>query len=78
MARLVGAPATLVAPVVHGAGLALRDAMVKPLVGYASRLRIPLIFNRVVDEPQFVALQQYDVRFVQGPLFTAHYHDRAV
>ncbi len=23
-------------------------------------------------------LQQYDVRFVQGPLFTAHYHDRAV
>ncbi|MEZ0602727.1 diguanylate phosphodiesterase [Paraburkholderia sp. IW21] len=60
------------------AAVALRDAMVKPLVAYASRLRIPLIFNRVVDEPQFVALQQYDVRFVQGPLFTAHYHDRAV
>ena len=60
------------------AAVALRDAMVKPLVGYANRLRIPLIFNRVVDEPQFVALQQYDVRFVQGPLFTAHYHDRAV
>ncbi|MGF6900874.1 EAL domain-containing protein (putative c-di-GMP-specific phosphodiesterase class I) [Paraburkholderia sp. GAS348] len=59
------------------AAIALRDAMVKPLVGYASRLRIPLIFNRVVDEPQFLALQQYDVRFVQGPLFTAHYHDRA-
>jgi EAL domain-containing protein (putative c-di-GMP-specific phosphodiesterase class I) len=55
----------------------LRDAMVKPLVGYASRLRIPLIFNRVIDEPQFDALQQYDVRFVQGPLFNAHYHDRA-
>ncbi|WP_345814216.1 diguanylate phosphodiesterase [Paraburkholderia sp. PREW-6R] len=56
---------------------ALRDAMVKPLVGYASRLRTPLIFNRVMDEPQFVALQQYDVRFVQGPLFNAYYHDRA-
>ncbi|WGS50529.1 EAL domain-containing protein [Paraburkholderia sp. D15] len=60
------------------AGIALRDATVKPLVGYASRLRIPLIFNRVMDEAQFVALQQYDVRFVQGPLFNAHYHDRAV
>jgi EAL domain-containing protein (putative c-di-GMP-specific phosphodiesterase class I) len=60
------------------AATALRDAMVKPLVGYASRLRIPLIFNRVMDEPQFDALQQYDVRFVQGPLFNAHYHDRAV
>jgi EAL domain-containing protein (putative c-di-GMP-specific phosphodiesterase class I) len=59
------------------AAVALRDATVKPLVGYASRLRIPLIFNRVMDETQFVALQQYDVRFVQGPLFTAHYHDRA-
>nr|WKF58442.1 hypothetical protein HUO10_002941 [Paraburkholderia busanensis] len=60
------------------AGIALRDATVKPLVGYANRLRIPLIFNRVMDEAQFVALQQYDVRFVQGPLFNAHYHDRAV
>jgi EAL domain-containing protein (putative c-di-GMP-specific phosphodiesterase class I) len=60
------------------AATALRDATVKPLVGYANRLRIPLIFNRVMDEPQFVALQQYDVRFVQGPLFNAHYHDRAV
>jgi EAL domain-containing protein (putative c-di-GMP-specific phosphodiesterase class I) len=59
------------------AAVALRDATVKPLVGYAGRLRIPLIFNRVMDEAQFVALQQYDVRFVQGPLFTAHYHDRA-
>jgi EAL domain-containing protein (putative c-di-GMP-specific phosphodiesterase class I) len=55
----------------------LRDATVKPLVGYAGRLRIPLIFNRVMDEAQFEALQQYDVRFVQGPLFNAHYHDRA-
>ncbi|HEX7937174.1 MAG TPA: diguanylate phosphodiesterase [Paraburkholderia sp.] len=59
------------------ATVALRDATVKPLVGYASRLRIPLIFNRVMDEPQFEALQQYDVRFVQGPLFNAYYHDRA-
>ncbi|MBN3804421.1 EAL domain-containing protein [Paraburkholderia sp. Ac-20336] len=59
------------------AGVALRDATVKPLVGYANRLHVPLIFNRVVDEAQFVALQQYDVRFVQGPLFNAHYHDRA-
>ncbi|EEA01953.1 putative diguanylate phosphodiesterase [Burkholderia sp. H160] len=59
------------------AAVALRDATVKPLVGYASRLRVPLIFNRVMDEAQFLALQQYDVRFVQGPLFTAHYHDRA-
>jgi EAL domain-containing protein (putative c-di-GMP-specific phosphodiesterase class I) len=58
------------------AGAALRDSMVKPLVGYASRLRIPLIFNRVSDDAQFDALQQYDVRFVQGPLFAAH--DRAV
>lgn len=59
------------------AAVALRDATVKPLVGYAGRLRIPLIFNRVMDEAQFEALQQYDVRFVQGPLFNAHYHDRA-
>jgi EAL domain-containing protein (putative c-di-GMP-specific phosphodiesterase class I) len=51
------------------AGAALRDAMVKPLVGYANRLRIPLIFNRVTTEAQFDLLQQYDVRFVQGPLF---------
>jgi EAL domain-containing protein (putative c-di-GMP-specific phosphodiesterase class I) len=60
------------------AGLALRDAMVKPLVGYANRLRIPLIFNRVASETQFDLLQQYDVRFVQGPLFAAHSHDGAV
>jgi len=59
------------------AAIALRDATVKPLVGYANRLHVPLIFNRIVDEAQFVALQQYDVRFVQGPLFNAHYHDRA-
>ncbi|WP_233847469.1 EAL domain-containing protein [Paraburkholderia sp. HD33-4] len=59
------------------ASVALRDATVKPLVGYAGRLRVPLIFNRVMDEAQFSALQQYDVRFVQGPLFNAHYHDRA-
>ncbi|HEY1608367.1 MAG TPA: EAL domain-containing protein [Paraburkholderia sp.] len=51
------------------ASAALRDSMVKPLVTYASRLRIPLIFSRVVDAAQFDLLQQYDVRFVQGPLF---------
>jgi EAL domain-containing protein (putative c-di-GMP-specific phosphodiesterase class I) len=60
------------------AGLALRDATVKPLVGYANRLRIPLIFNKVATEAQFDLLQQYDVRFVQGPLFAVHSHDRAV
>jgi EAL domain-containing protein (putative c-di-GMP-specific phosphodiesterase class I) len=48
---------------------ALRDSMVKPLVGYAHRLKIPLIFKRVDDEAQFRMLQQYDVRFVQGTLF---------
>ncbi|CAG9190783.1 Diguanylate phosphodiesterase [Paraburkholderia tropica] len=53
------------------ASSALRDSMVKPLVSYAARLRIPLIFNRVVDAAQFEQLQQYDVRFVQGPVFTA-------
>jgi EAL domain-containing protein (putative c-di-GMP-specific phosphodiesterase class I) len=50
---------------------ALRDSVVKPLVSYAARLRIPLIFNRVVDAAQFEQLQQYDVRFVQGPVFAA-------
>jgi hypothetical protein len=60
------------------AGLALRDAMVKPLVGYANRLRIPLIFNRVESEAQFDQLQQYDVRFVQGPLFAVHSHNGAL
>jgi EAL domain-containing protein (putative c-di-GMP-specific phosphodiesterase class I) len=54
------------------AGAALRDSVVKHLVGYASRLRIPLIFSHVVDEAQFDALQQFDVRFVQGPVFDAH------
>ncbi|PXW23726.1 EAL domain-containing protein [Paraburkholderia caballeronis] len=53
------------------AGIALRDSMVKPLVSYAARLRIPLIFSRVADAAQFDLLQQYDVRFVQGPLFAA-------
>jgi EAL domain-containing protein (putative c-di-GMP-specific phosphodiesterase class I) len=55
---------------------ALRDSMVKPLVSYAARLRIPLIFNRVTDTAQFELLQQYDVRFVQGPVFAAQ--DRVV
>ena len=53
------------------ASSALRDSMVKPLVSYAARLRIPLIFNRVNDAAQFEQLQQYDVRFVQGPVFAA-------
>ncbi len=53
------------------ASSALRDSMVKPLVSYAARLRIPLIFNRVMDVAQFEQLQQYDVRFVQGPVFAA-------
>jgi EAL domain-containing protein (putative c-di-GMP-specific phosphodiesterase class I) len=54
------------------AGSALRDSVVKHLVGYANRLRIPLIFSHVADEAQFDALQQFDVRFVQGPVFDAH------
>jgi EAL domain-containing protein (putative c-di-GMP-specific phosphodiesterase class I) len=49
---------------------ALRDSVVKPLVGYASRLRIPLIFKNVDDAAQFTMLQQYDVRLVQGKLFS--------
>jgi EAL domain-containing protein (putative c-di-GMP-specific phosphodiesterase class I) len=55
------------------AGTALRDSTVKPLVGYASRLKIPLIFDHVAGEKQFDLLQQYDVRFVQGPLFATHH-----
>lgn len=54
------------------AGAALRDSMVKPLVGYASRLQIPLIFSHVMDGAQFDALQQFDVHYVQGPVFEAH------
>lgn len=54
------------------AASALRDSVVKPLVSYAARLRIPLIFNRVMNAAQFEQLQQYDVRFVQGPVFAAH------
>ena len=49
---------------------ALRDSVVKPLVGYAHRLKIPLIFKNVDDDSQFTMLQQYDVRLVQGKLFT--------
>lgn len=54
------------------AGTALRDSTVKPLVGYAGRLKIPLIFDHVAGANQFDLLQQYDVRFVQGPLFATH------
>jgi len=48
---------------------ALRDSMVKPLVGYAHRLKIPLIFKNVDEASQFTMLQQYEVRLVQGKLF---------
>ena len=60
------------------AGAALRDSVVKHLVGYANRLKIPLIFSNVGDEAQFNALQQFDVHFVQGPVFDAHpaFHGR--
>jgi EAL domain-containing protein (putative c-di-GMP-specific phosphodiesterase class I) len=54
------------------AGAALRDSVVKPLVGYAHRLRIPLIFSHVADEAQFEALLQFDVSFVQGAAFDLH------
>jgi EAL domain-containing protein (putative c-di-GMP-specific phosphodiesterase class I) len=54
------------------AGAALRDSVVKHLVAYAHRLKIPLIFSNVSDEAQFDALQQFDVHFVQGPVFDAH------
>ena len=50
-------------------GAVLRDAMAKPLLSYASRLGIPLIFDRVSNEMQFDSLQQFGARFVQGPLF---------
>ncbi len=50
----------------------LRDSMVKPLVAYANRLRIPLIFDRVATQAQFDALQQLGACFVQGPLFEPH------
>ena len=50
-------------------GAVLRDAMAKPLIAYANRLGIPLIFDRVATEMQFDALAQFGARFVQGPLF---------
>jgi len=50
----------------------LRDSMAKPLVAYATRLHIPLIFDRVATQAQFDALQQCGARFVQGPLFEPH------
>ena len=49
--------------------VALRDSMVRPLVSYATRLGIPLIFKNVHTEAQFKMLQQYEVRFVQGDVF---------
>ncbi len=53
------------------AGNALRDSVVKHLVVYAHRLKIPLIFSNICDEAQFNALQQFDVHFVQEPVFNA-------
>ncbi len=50
-------------------GPVLRDQMAKPLIAYANKLGIPLIFDRVATEAQFDALSQFGARFVQGPLF---------
>jgi EAL domain-containing protein (putative c-di-GMP-specific phosphodiesterase class I) len=50
----------------------LRDSMVKPLVAYANRLHIPLIFDRIATAAQFDTLEQFGARFVQGPLFEPH------
>jgi EAL domain-containing protein (putative c-di-GMP-specific phosphodiesterase class I) len=47
----------------------LRDSMAKPLLAYANRLQIPVIFDRVATQSQFDALQQLGARFVQGVLF---------
>jgi EAL domain-containing protein (putative c-di-GMP-specific phosphodiesterase class I) len=52
------------------AAIALRDGMVKALVGYAQRVHIPLIFDQVADEAQFELLRQHDVRLMQGPVFS--------
>lgn len=52
------------------AAIALREGMVKALVGYAQRVHIPLIFDHVVDEAQFDLLRQHDVRLMQGPVFS--------
>lgn len=51
---------------------ALRDSMVKPVLAYAGRLGIPVIFDRVATQTQFDALAQFGARFVQGPLFEPH------
>ncbi|MBN3724676.1 EAL domain-containing protein [Burkholderia sp. Ac-20379] len=56
------------------ATVALRDGMVKALVGYAQRMRIPIIFDQVSDETQFSLLRQYDVRLMQGPVFAQPAH----
>ncbi|HTI18830.1 MAG TPA: EAL domain-containing protein [Trinickia sp.] len=47
----------------------LRDSMVRPLIAYANRLQIPLIFDRIATAAEFNVLQQFGARFVQGPLF---------
>ncbi len=56
------------------AAIALRDGMVKALVGYAQRVKIPIIFDQVADETQFSLLRQYDVRLMQGPVFAQPAH----
>jgi EAL domain-containing protein (putative c-di-GMP-specific phosphodiesterase class I) len=60
------------------AGAALRDSVVKHLVAYANRLKIPLIFSNVSDEAMFNALEQFDVHFVQGPVFEVRAAQQAV
>ncbi|KAF1012117.1 MAG: EAL domain-containing protein [Burkholderia sp.] len=56
------------------AEIALRDRMVKALVGYAQRVKIPIIFDQVADEAQLLLLRQYDVRLMQGPVFVQPAH----
>jgi EAL domain-containing protein (putative c-di-GMP-specific phosphodiesterase class I) len=53
------------------AASALRDGLVKPLVNYAAHLNTPLVFKQVEHEHQAAMLRQFDVRFMQGPLFAA-------
>ena len=50
---------------------ALGASVVKPLVGYAQRQRLPIIFKHVDDEALFQTLKQYEVRYVEGAYFDA-------
>ncbi len=56
------------------AAIALREGMVKALVGYAHRMKVPIIFDQVADEAQFSLLRQYDVELMQGPVFAQPAH----